>query len=435
MSIFKKKVKATTKQSLQDLAANTKPVVQVNPDSDLAMQLKMLDLTIEDFASAQALKPMVEQYSKPIIDGFYDNLRHNKDLITIIEKNSSFEKLKKTLMRHIVEMFSGVMNEAFMERRKKIAFVHVMIGLTQKWYIASFQKLFDGLVGLILEHFTDANDRILAIRVVNKLLNLEQQVVLEAYDDEISRLKDQELQNKLEIRKSLESTSSELAAVVEENTVSIEEMTKQMDGIISYSKSGTQLTEEAMGTAEQGEAQLKRMSESLENMQDSTEQVSEDMGSLETTSTEIKAIVEIVKSIAEQTNLLALNASIEAARAGEHGRGFAVVADEVRKLAEQTGASVSDVTRLVNQTNDQIHNSSASLQQTRNILVKLKEQMGQTEESFQMVHQMMKTTKESNRKIEDDLEAFGKSIHEMEQSAITISSSAEELKMLMREGE
>ena len=64
---------------------------------------------------------------------------------------------------------------------------------------------------------------------------------------------------------------------------------------------------------------------------------------LKKSAAEITNIVGLVKKIAGQTNLLALNATIEAARAGDLGRGFAVVAGEVKALAQQASSATEDI--------------------------------------------------------------------------------------------
>ncbi|WP_404454464.1 protoglobin domain-containing protein [Oceanobacillus kapialis] len=435
LSLHRKQKQVKNSHTLQQAASEMNPTIEVTPGSDLEKQLKMLDLKREDFAIAMALKPYVEEDNKKIVDCFYGSIEQNPKLIAIIEEHSSIDKLKVTLERHIIEMFNGEISQAFIERRKRIAHIHVKIGLTQKWYIASFQKLFDGLIDLIVAHFPHQDDRLLGIKLVNKLLNLEQQVVLEAYDDEVREYREQQAEAKMEILNSVEQTSAELAALAEETNASIGDMTEKIRVITDSSKTGTELAQNAKSAADTGVSRLSDMRTSVQELEDSTAEIVTEMTNLETTSIKIKEIIEIVKSIADQTNLLALNASIEAARAGEHGRGFAVVAEEVRKLAEQTGSSVTNVTDLVNQTGEQVFNSSSNIKVAQEFLNTIKNELKNTEDAFGEIDASMDKSKRSNESIQDDLEVFNEAISGIEQSATTISESADTLNRLLADRE
>lgn len=399
------------------------------------MQLKLTNMTKEDLAVAQCLKPYIEENIQEIMEKFYDNIEQNPDLRAIINKHSSTDKLKKTLRRHITEMFSGVLNTEFMEKRKKIAIVHLHIGLTQKWYIASFSSLFESFADVIYKNLTLPEDQALALRVCNRLLSLEQQVVLEAYDDQLEIVRESEVRSKAKVETiaMLEQTSNELATHSQQTNGLIQEMTARMDIIAQNAKGGRVLAEEAQQTANDGNTQLDKINRTIERVEESSRMVGEQMKNLEMMTNQIKDIVGIVKGIADQTNLLSLNASIEAARAGEHGKGFAVVASEVRKLAEGTRDSVMNVSELVNKINEYVASSSSSLEQAQTLVEETKDQMNGTRKSFKNILQTMENTKESNVRIEQDLESFLQAIYEIEQSAATLATTAENLNVMMEE--
>lgn len=434
LGLFKsKKRKVEEDVTLEKLSEGITCTFEVPKGSDLEMQLHMLNLTKDDFLIARSIQPLIDEDIHALVKQFYDNLYTNADLIDIIHTHSSLDQLQNSLRKHIVEMFSGVMNERFIAQRKRIANVHVEIGLTQKWYIASFNSLFNGIVESIVKQLTNQDDRYQVIKTVFKLLNLEQQVVLEAYDEEMSRRKEADMRIKIELIQSLKETANELASLAEETTAAIQQMTTQVGIITESSKHGTKVAASAKNSADEGQTQLTTMSASLGKMEDSTSEVTSDMAELEERSTQIEDIIHIVKSIADQTNLLALNASIEAARAGEHGVGFAVVADEVRKLAEQTAQSVTNVTDLIHETGEQINTSATSIQQMRTYMGEVREQMKVTEAAFHTIHDGMDLTQQSNEHIQTDLEGINQAIKEVDQASSVISESADQLNHMIDE--
>lgn len=306
----------------------------------------MTGLTREDLNRAQTLKPIIDEHIDPIADFFYDKIMDQSNLLDIIQTHSSIERLKKTIKIHIQEMFSGQIDSSFIEKRLRIAQAHVKVGLPTKWYIASFQNLLHAFVDVLNKNIDDRDEMIQAIDVVSKLLNFEQQLVLEAYENEHKRIRQQYEEERKNIGEKVKQTSEELAAISEETSASITELTQQSGNMLTLAEEGTPLARSSEERSHSGKQQLDNQDQSLKNIQDHLSAMNQNSNELENQSKEINQVVEIVQSIADQTNLLALNAAIEAARAGEYGKGFAVVADEIRQLSEQTKESISGITEF-----------------------------------------------------------------------------------------
>ncbi|KJB88313.1 hypothetical protein AZ66_07975, partial [Paenibacillus sp. E194] len=158
-------------------------MIHLSTTHPIHKQIEVIELTTEDLTLLRQLKPYLLPHMKSLTEAFYSVILSVEHLKQLITKHSTIERLQLTLERHIEEMFDGKINEEFVGKRIRIADVHRHIGLDTKWYMAAFQNMQNRLLDLIAAEIYNAEDRMKAILAVNKILNLEQQLVLEAYEE------------------------------------------------------------------------------------------------------------------------------------------------------------------------------------------------------------------------------------------------------------
>jgi heam-based aerotactic trancducer len=412
---------------------NGKGEIRIPKGSDIEKQLKMIDLTEKDLQIINALQPFVIEKIDDIVDRYIKNLENEPSLLKIIHDNSSVERAKKILGQHIIEMFNGRVDAAFINKSIKIAHRHVKIGLQTKWYMCAFQDLFLALMDIIQQNIMNKEDCFLAIRAVSKILNLEQQLVLEYYDAESERLKEAVEEQKRSVRNNVASASQNLAAISEQTNASFQQLVSQSNEIVSLAKNGTKLSLIAQERAEKGKEHMHKQALMMSNIYSAVDDISKDVHVLLEISNQMQEIVGIVTGIADQTNLLSLNATIEAARAGEAGRGFAVVAGEVRKLSEQTKNSVSNVSSLIQNTQKQVEELTKSLEKIRTEVKNSNQNMQETEKRFEQILDTMAETMHQNNKIETELISFVNVVNELGKAFKEVSVSADRLTMITQE--
>ncbi|KIL45587.1 globin-coupled sensor protein [Jeotgalibacillus soli] len=419
-----------TKESLNEqIAQQNSNAVSINLSNKATTvkQMNMISLKEDDLRRLLQFKPVVSNHIDNIVAQFYVNLEQEPALMRIIKDHSTIERLRQTLSIHIQEMFNGKIDENYLAQRQRIAAVHLHIGLDPKWYIASFQDLLNSFITLIEELPYEEGDKFQLIRSVSRVLNLEMQIVLEAYEQQHENQLRTEQNHLHNLLQTLKDSARTLSASSQSTSESVESMKLSLDQLSDLSHSGSSIAEKLQ--SQTNSEQIK-----LENTKAESEQISSKMYTTEKNihelndlNSQISEVANMVTSIADQTNLLALNASIEAARAGEHGKGFAVVADEVRKLAENTKLSVSQVYELLKDTNGTTSSIEQSIVELKALFEAERESILSTSASFTEILHSMTELKIQNEKMDIDIKNLVLSLGTISQEASEVAQAAASL--------
>ncbi|EIT85880.1 putative heme-based aerotactic transducer (MCP) [Fictibacillus macauensis ZFHKF-1] len=395
-------------------------------DEVIQQQLHMISLELRDLTVLRQVQPIIAQHVTKIVTPFYGAIVAVPPLRSMIEHHSSLEQLQKTFEVHLIEMFNGVLDDAYLEKRKKIAAMHFKIGLEPKWYISSFQVLQLSLFEVISEAVTDEL-RQKVMEAVTKIINIEQQLVLDAFALEVAneRIEKEHIKNKIALH--VTDASEQLAAIAQETSASIEQLHHQSSSVSHYARESADYSSVVATKAKEGEQQIKQHLQSVQQIEEKMTQIADEIKLLKEDAIGMIEIVDLVKGIAEQTNLLALNAAIEAARAGELGKGFAVVAGEVRKLAEQTKQSVAGVAQYIDRTSIRMDFASTSVQEIKTWFEQNTTEVGKLHTFFEEIMEKVDGSQHESQLVGEKVYEISQVIEEMERAIAQIAGSATQL--------
>lgn len=314
-----------------------------------------------------------------------------------------------------------------------MAHIHVRIHLPTKWYIASFELLQHSIGQLVSSLELPDTEVHLILEALNRILNLEQQLVLEAYEDENDRIRAEATKEKQNVQQVISEASKKLTVSTTDTMKALNELLNRSDEMFSKVRNSRESFSEVAHLSQNGSQMLHTQQEQMDVIASSMNEAMKRMQELIAISQEIQEIMTIVKGISEQTQLLALNATIEAAHAGEMGKGFAVVAKEVRRMAEQTNASSGVIQNLIEKTNEKIDSIHAIIQDVDGQIMKSTGETGKANHFFAHIHHRIEDNQRQGEELMQDVEELTQWLEDIRSAANSVGLQAESLKGMLNE--
>ena len=142
--------------------------------------------TQSDADRVRAAAPLVEPAFVELIDDFYREIaEHEATHKVITGGDAQVERLKGTLRAWLKELVTGPYDIRYVERRFRVGYRHVEIGLKQVYVEAAVSRLRNGLLGVLRQHWPAEGDPAQlaeTMRSINALLDLDLAIIQDAYE-------------------------------------------------------------------------------------------------------------------------------------------------------------------------------------------------------------------------------------------------------------
>jgi two-component system, NtrC family, sensor kinase len=170
-----------------------------------------VDWSDDDARRIESLRDLVKPEFPRLIDDFYEMIRGEPHAARVITGGEQqVERLKVTLLAWLHELFSGQYDDAYFQRRWRVGWRHVEVGLEQVYADVALSRLRAGLTEVLSSssRLTPA-EKTAAIMSLNKLLDLDLTIIGDAYQAEQIR-RQQQLERLLAIGQMAGGVAHEL---------------------------------------------------------------------------------------------------------------------------------------------------------------------------------------------------------------------------------
>jgi heme-based aerotactic transducer len=380
-----------------ELAKREQVAVKLDSADGKLNQMRMIGLMEDELRLLKAVKPLVEPHLDEVTAAYYDTITKVESVKRLINTHSSVEQLRKLLHAHLEQMFDGVIDAGYLQRRERVAMAHIRIGLETRWYMGAFQALEQSLFRIVNRQVHDGEQARLICTTISKMLNFEQQLVLEAYQAENERmLEDTHRRVKDEIKAKIAEASREAAVTTEQIAETLQVLADSSREVNhSFLATAGKMRQTAEWAAS-GKAKMDELATDMNRLAGLADELGRSFGAFLHSLESVNNMVALVEQVADQTKLLALNAAIEAARAGVAGAGFQVVASEVRKLSENAKGGIGEIQGMVMRLGEQ---SAAAAAGIRQAMAFIRETRGESEEANDVFDRIMAATQDNAAEI------------------------------------
>lgn len=145
--------------------------------------------TSEDAARMGCIQSLLRPHFPALIDDFCEEIRRHPEASRVLTGGSAQQaRMEEQLLLWLGELFSGVYDREYVQRRWRVGLRHVDLGLNQIYTSASMARLRRGLQRALQQSWTGSMcDLLASLESLHSLLDLDLAIIQDAYQTEYLR--------------------------------------------------------------------------------------------------------------------------------------------------------------------------------------------------------------------------------------------------------
>ncbi len=142
--------------------------------------------TPEDAGRVRELQSLLRPEFPSLVADFYEEIQRHPEAVRVITGGAAqIARLQETLVDWLDQLFSGTYDADYVQKRWKIGFRHVQIGLDQVFTNVALSRLRRGLMDALDRSWNGEKDALRARRSsLNTLIDLDLALIEDAYQTE-----------------------------------------------------------------------------------------------------------------------------------------------------------------------------------------------------------------------------------------------------------
>ena len=155
-------------------------------DREIEKRKQLFDIKGEDVAILLSCKSAVIERLDWAIDEFYARQVDDPEIALIIGDAETLSRLKGAMRSYIVDLFSGVYDNDYVNSRLRVGKVHWRIGVTPKFFLSALRRL-NVVLCTIMDEISDSPIELHARKeAIQKILFFDSQLVFDTYINALS---------------------------------------------------------------------------------------------------------------------------------------------------------------------------------------------------------------------------------------------------------